>query len=100
VTEPAGPFPAFGNEPTRFVLRQQQTDDGENEIISPFRQRMHDDTRLRKLSPKTQAGYCRAVHSFAGFTARSPDTVSKTVRQSPVLWRCIRAHHYAWLYKL
>ena len=29
--------------------------------ISPLRQRMVDDMRLRELSPKTQSGYIRAV---------------------------------------
>ena len=35
--------------------------------ISPLRQRMIDDMRMRKLSPKTQTGYIRAVKRFAGF---------------------------------
>jgi hypothetical protein len=29
--------------------------------ITPLRQRMIDDMRMRKLSPKTQAGYIRVV---------------------------------------
>lgn len=41
--------------------------------ISPLRQRMIDDMRMRKLSPKTQTGYIRAVKRFAGFLRRSPD---------------------------
>ena len=44
--------------------------------ISPLRQRMLDDMRLRKLSPKTQTGYVRAVKRFAGFLGRSPDTAT------------------------
>jgi site-specific recombinase XerD len=43
------------------------------QAISPLRQRMIDDMRLRKLSPKTQTGYIRAVKRFAGFLGRSPD---------------------------
>ena len=43
------------------------------QTISPLRQRMIDDMRLRKLSPKTQTGYIRAVKRFAGFLRRSPD---------------------------
>ena len=35
--------------------------------ISPLRQRMLDDMRMRKLSPKTQSGYIRVVKRFAGF---------------------------------
>ena len=46
------------------------------ERISPLRQRMLDDMRLRKLSPKTQAGYIRAVKRLAGFLGRSPDTAT------------------------
>lgn len=44
--------------------------------ISPLRQRMIDDMRLRKLSPKTQTGYIRAVRQLAGFLRRSPDTAT------------------------
>lgn len=42
--------------------------------ISPLRQRMIDDMRMRKLSPKTQASYIRIVKRFAKFLGRSPDT--------------------------
>ena len=42
------------------------------QTISPLRQRMIDDMRMRKLSPKTQTGYIRAVKRFAGFLGRSP----------------------------
>jgi len=44
--------------------------------ISPLRQRMQDDMRLRKLSPKTQSSYIRAVKRFAGFIGRAPDTAT------------------------
>src|SRR5664279_5738137 len=44
--------------------------------ISPLRQRILDDMRMRKLSPKTQASYIRVVKRFAGFLGRSPDTAS------------------------
>jgi hypothetical protein len=43
------------------------------QTISPLRQRMIDDMRMRKLSPKTQTGYIRAVKRFAGFLGHSPD---------------------------
>ena len=42
--------------------------------ISPLRQRMIDDMRMRKLAEKTQSHYIRAVRQFAGFLGRSPDT--------------------------
>ena len=41
--------------------------------LSPLRQRMIDDMRMRKLNPKTQAGYLRAVKNFTQFFGRSPD---------------------------
>ncbi len=44
--------------------------------ISPLRQRMLDDMRMRKLSPKTQSSYIRVVKRFTGFLGRSPDTAS------------------------
>ena len=44
--------------------------------ISPLRQRMTEDMMLRKLSPKTQAVYIRAVKNFTRFLRRSPDTAS------------------------
>ena len=44
--------------------------------ISPLRQRMTEDMVLRKLSPKTQAAYIRAVKNFTRFIRRSPDTAS------------------------
>ena len=42
--------------------------------ISPLRQRMIEDMTLRKLSPKTQIAYVRAVANFTRFFGRSPDT--------------------------
>jgi len=47
-----------------------------NQSISPLRQRMIDDMTLRKLAPKTQAGYLRAVIKFTLFFGRSPDLAS------------------------
>ena len=44
--------------------------------ISPLRQRMLDDMRMRKLEPKTQSGYIRAVRRLAAFLQRSPDTAT------------------------
>ena len=46
------------------------------QAISPLRQRMIDDMRMRKLSPKTQTHYLRAVRQFAGYLGRSPDTAT------------------------
>jgi integrase/recombinase XerD len=41
--------------------------------ISPLRQRMIEDMRIRKLEPKTQSGYIRAVRHFTVWFGRSPD---------------------------
>lgn len=42
------------------------------QAISPLRQRIFDDMRLRKLRPRTQTGYIRAVRYVAAFLQRSP----------------------------
>jgi len=47
-----------------------------NKSISLLRQRMIEDMTMRKLNPKTQAGYLRAVIKFTLFFGRSPDLAS------------------------
>jgi site-specific recombinase XerD len=44
--------------------------------VSPLRQRMVEDMRMRKFEPKTQAGYLRAVRKLTKFLGRSPDTAT------------------------
>lgn len=44
--------------------------------ISPLRQRMTDDMRMRQLAPKTQTSYLRIVREFTRFLGRSPDTAT------------------------
>jgi integrase/recombinase XerD len=44
--------------------------------ISPLRQRMLEDMRMRKLSDGTQRGYIRAVKRLAGYLGHSPDKAS------------------------
>ena len=44
--------------------------------ISPLRQRMIEDMTMRKLSPRTQTAYIRAVKNFTRFFKRPPDTAS------------------------
>ena len=44
--------------------------------ISPLRQRMIDDMNMRKLSPKTQSGYIRAVKNLTRYLGHSPDTAT------------------------
>ena len=45
--------------------------------ISPLRQRMIDDMMLRKLSPKTQSGYIRAVKNLTRYLGHAPDMATK-----------------------
>jgi site-specific recombinase XerD len=45
-------------------------------VVSPLRQRMIEDMRMRQLNGKTQIAYIRAVRRFAGFLGRSPDTAT------------------------
>ena len=47
-----------------------------NSEASPLRQRMIEDMRMRKLSPKTRGDYIRHVLKFAKYLRRSPDTAT------------------------
>ena len=47
--------------------------DTNHPAVTPLRQRMLDDMRMRKLDPKTQQAYVRAVCRLAAFLKRSPD---------------------------
>jgi site-specific recombinase XerD len=44
--------------------------------VSPLRQRMLEDMRMRKLAPKTRDAYIRAVSRFAQYLGRSPGTAT------------------------
>ncbi|WP_420715536.1 phage integrase N-terminal SAM-like domain-containing protein [Cupriavidus sp. D39] len=44
--------------------------------ISPLRQRMIEDMRMRKLADKSQSQYIHAVCQFTAFLGRSPHTAS------------------------
>jgi site-specific recombinase XerD len=43
------------------------------QVISPLRQRMIEDMNLRKLAPKTQTSYIRAVKKLTDYLGQSPD---------------------------
>ena len=45
-----------------------------NQTVSPLRQRMLEDMRMRQLAPKTQSAYIRAVSRFGEFLGKSPHT--------------------------
>ena len=44
--------------------------------VTPLRQRMLEDMRMRKLEPRTQEAYVRAVRKLAAFLHRAPDTAA------------------------
>lgn len=46
------------------------------QVVSPLRQRMIEDMMLRKLSPKTQSGYIRAVKKLTIYLGHSPATAT------------------------
>ena len=61
------------NEAIRLVLRQNSPMTQSTHRISPLRQRMIDDMRMRNFSPSTQRNYIRSVRDFAAYLKRSPD---------------------------
>src|SRR5687767_4080227 len=50
--------------------------DSTSPAVTPLRQRMLDDMRMRKLDPKTQSSYVRAVRRLARFLERAPDSAT------------------------
>jgi hypothetical protein len=46
------------------------------EQMTPLRQRMIDDMKIRNLAPPTQVAYVRAVKNFAIFHGKSPDKLT------------------------
>jgi integrase/recombinase XerD len=52
------------------------TMDSTTEPVSPLRQRMLDDMRMRKFEPRTQEAYVRSVRKLAAFLNRSPHTAT------------------------
>jgi hypothetical protein len=62
------------SEAFRLVSQPEQSHEGFTpEKISPLRRRMIEDMRIRKLEPKTQSGYIRAVRHFTVWFGRAPD---------------------------
>jgi hypothetical protein len=58
-----------------------QSNDSTREI-SPLRQRLLEDMRLRKLAPHTQASYVRAVRRLAGGLFAAPELAVKAAPDS------------------
>ena len=46
------------------------------ERVSPLRQRMIEDMRIRGMGDKAQKSHIRAIKDFAAFLGRSPDTAT------------------------
>ncbi|GAA4346033.1 hypothetical protein GCM10023165_30520 [Variovorax defluvii] len=44
--------------------------------VTPLRQRMLEDMRMRKFEPRTQEAYVRAVRKLAAYLHRPPDTAT------------------------
>ena len=44
--------------------------------VTPLRQRMLEDMRIRKLEARTQEAYIRAVRKLAAYLHRSPDSAT------------------------
>src|SRR5271168_821345 len=63
-------------EAFRLVCNRSRAMNDSTREISPLRQRMLEDMRLRKLAPQTQASYVRAVRRLAGYLRRPPDTAT------------------------
>ncbi len=75
-----------------------------SEKISPLRQRMMEDMRIRGMGEKAQKGHIRAIKDFAAFLGRSPDAATpedlrayapQGDRPVRVLWRPIVVPGYA-----
>ncbi len=51
--------------------------------VSPLRQRMLDDMRMRQFAEHTQEGYIRAVRKLSTFLGRSPHTATAAAGIDP-----------------
>ena len=69
-------FADVEDEAIRLFLDGSETMEIAHAGISPLRQRMLDDLRVRKLSPKTQSAYIRAVRNVTNCLGRSSDTAT------------------------
>src|SRR5258708_31873587 len=66
----------LGTRQSASFLNRSRAMTHTSQDISPLRQRLIDDMRMRKRAPKTQAGYVRVVRQFAAFPGRRPDTAT------------------------
>ena len=57
------------------------------QATSPLRQRMIEDMKMRKLSPKTQKGYIRAMTKLSKYLNHSPaHATAEELRQFQIAW--------------
>jgi len=69
--------------------------DSSTQAVSPLRQRMLDDMRMRKLNPKTQSQYIRAVKQFAAFLRQSPTQLPmKICGATSCIWSITVSHRF------
>lgn len=68
----------LASEAIGLVLRQERDHDPFpfDTTPSPLRQRMLEDMRMRKLEPRTQEAYIRAVRKLAAHLKHSPDAAT------------------------
>ena len=57
-----------------------------DKAISPLRRRMIEDMTVRRLAPKTQVSYIRAVRDFTVFLGRSPAQGGRSPRGNLSAW--------------
>ncbi len=57
----------LGTEAVRLVLNRSTTRELSSQAVSPLRQRMIEDMRMRKLCDRTQVAYIRAVRKLAAY---------------------------------
>ena len=51
--------------------------------ITPLRERMLEDMRIRGMGDKAQKSHIRAIKDFAKFLKRSPDTATESPTAAP-----------------
>jgi hypothetical protein len=63
-------------EAIRLISDRSTIMNTSTQTINPLRQRLLDEMRMRKLSPKTQSGYIRTVSRFHHWFGHALDTAT------------------------
>jgi integrase/recombinase XerD len=69
-------FCRLQGEAIRLAFNRSRAMNESTRKVSPLRQRMIEEMRMRQLAPKTRDAYIRAVLHFTRFLGRSPDTAT------------------------